>query len=136
VRRETLERWRPDKPVPRCGSPVYLATRNAVRSASLPLWCLSATDRGHTGTLGAVRELKRTANLYRQMCRSGLRPWCWEFVASRAERRYSTPEVFEVRRCCPAMRRMCRGIVAQRRIRRETERRRRCPVKICVVCRS
>jgi hypothetical protein len=49
---------RPGKPVPRCRNPsVCLASRNDVRLASLLLWCLGATDRGHNGTLGAVREL-------------------------------------------------------------------------------
>jgi hypothetical protein len=74
---------RPGKTVPRCGKhSVRLATRNAVRPASLLLWCPGATDRGRTGTLGAVRELGRTAEVSRKVCRSRWRRWCREFVAS------------------------------------------------------
>jgi hypothetical protein len=50
--------------VPRCSNPsACMATQNAVRPASLLLLCLGATDRGRTETLGAVRELGRTAEV-------------------------------------------------------------------------
>jgi hypothetical protein len=50
--------------VSRCGNPsVCLATRNAVPPASLLLWCLGATDRGWTGTLGDVRDLECMAKV-------------------------------------------------------------------------
>jgi hypothetical protein len=52
------------KHVPRCGSPfARLATQNALCPASLLLWCPGVTDRGWTGTLGAVVELEHKAEI-------------------------------------------------------------------------
>jgi hypothetical protein len=78
------------KPVARRGnSSVCLATRNAVPPASPLFWCLGGTDRGWTGTLGAVKGLERTAEVFRQKCCSRWRQWCRGFVASLAAGRFS-----------------------------------------------
>jgi hypothetical protein len=63
------------KHVPRYGNP---SARMAIQKAALPasslLSCLGAIDHGLTGTLGAVGELGRTAEISGQTCRSRWRP--------------------------------------------------------------
>jgi hypothetical protein len=95
---------RPDKPVPRCDNPSgCLATRNVVRPAALLPLCLGETDRGRTGTLEALRDLRRTAEVSLQTCRCIWRLRRREFAASRSIVPYLTPAVLEVRRrpSCP-----------------------------------
>jgi hypothetical protein len=57
-------------------------------------------------------ELQRTAEVSRQTCHNRWRPWWREFVASGAAGRWFTPEVFDIRRRCHAMRPVrCRMVV-------------------------
>jgi hypothetical protein len=58
---------------------------------------------GWTGTLGAVEELERAAEISQQTYRSRWRPWCRELVVSLATGRWLTQEclkhVVAVQRC-------------------------------------
>jgi hypothetical protein len=98
------------KHMPKCGNPfARLATQNALQPVSPLLLWLDATDRGRTGTLGAVVELERMAEVSRQRYRTRRTPWYRGLVVSRAAGRWLTPGVFGARRRCPAMRSVRRG---------------------------
>jgi hypothetical protein len=61
-------------------------------------------DRDDDGTLGDVKRLRRRVEVVRQACRGMRRRWRLVLVPRTVER-CLTPQVLEVRRWCPAMRR-------------------------------
>jgi hypothetical protein len=71
--------------------------------------CLSETNHGRAGRLGAVRGLGLTAEASRQTCRSKWKLRRREFAASRPVLPCQTPAVLEARLLFPAMRLVRRG---------------------------
>jgi hypothetical protein len=66
-----------------------------------------------TGIFGDVEELERMAKVSVQTCHGRWKTWCRKLVASRATELWLTPELFEARYRCPALRPVCLRIVAK-----------------------